>query len=340
MSRLLLGLCCALFIGGAAPTCPAVSPELRLPEWNRFEPRITGWDGKGKLSLELEVQALKVKLLQLSAGLVWPSPLKSDDRAEKLSSLDSGKTWKTTWSATVPESFDGWFEVDLQALPEIAALEREIAAVATMSGMAREVLTKEARGFKTPVQIGRTVSLHIDPGMATLLPRHLLFSPVWMTGNRALLLWQPAGILGSGQVAEAWSAFCQAIPEQKTQAAMVALGKLQKLLAKTTEPIPLLGADQGQFSLMPQAILEAIEANLATLHAAEKHAAEPARLMLLAGKSGNSFTKPFIWANIGILHALGNRPDQAKKAWETALELQPGWPMLRGWMEALKGGKR
>lgn len=339
MSWLILGLCCGLFIGSAS-SCAGVTPDMRLPEWNRFEPRIVGWDGKNKLSLELEVHALKVKMLQLSAGVIWTPPLQSSDRPEKLAALEAGKTWKTAWTATVPDSFDGWFEIDLQALPDTIGLEKVITDIATLSAMSKEILTKEAQGFKAPIQIGRTVSLHVDPGMATLLPRHLLFSPVWITGNRALLLWQPAGLLGSGQVSESWNAFCQAVPTQDTQAAVVALAKLQKLLTNATEPVPLRGVDQGQFALAPQAILEAIEVNLATLRASEKPSSEPSSLLLLAEKGGNNFTKPFAWANLGILHALGNRPEPAKKAWEKALELQPGWPMLRGWLEALKGGKR
>ena len=310
MSWVLTALCCLLLLA-VAPSIHGVTPDIRLPSWNKVEPKVAGWDGKGTLALELAVHAEKVRLLKLSASMIWPKPLESADRPEHLAALEAGKTWTTSWKAMGPDSFDGWLEIDLQGLPDSACLEREIAAIATLTAMTREVLTNEARGFKAAVQIGRTVPLHLDPGLAVFLPRHLVFSPVWVTNGRPLLLWQPAGLLGTGQVSEAWNAFCQAIPAQNAKAALSALASLQKLLGNATEPVPLRGADQGEYALAPRAILEAIAVNLATLRAAEKPAGDTAGLARLLEKGEPSFSRPFALANLGILHLLGNRPGLA-----------------------------
>ncbi|MFZ2959891.1 MAG: hypothetical protein WA705_23680 [Candidatus Ozemobacteraceae bacterium] len=335
----------ALLIGMVAAGFPvaAVTPDIRLPSWHELEPRVLSWDGKGDLIVEVEMRALKVPLHDLSAKIGWPRSIEGTMKRAHADILEPGKSWKSSHLAHAPRAFDGWIELEASARPDSAGLEGEIKRVATYTEMARNILVTEAKSFKTPIPLGRSVPLHIDESIAALLPRELLFVPLRPVGVHAYYFWAPAGVLGTGTVAEVFMAFGTAIRGQEDSAALAAVETLEKAVAESVSGdgmMPFKSFDGGETRFSQKIILEALAANRATLEllCSRKDAAKKLADRVQNGK--NRMSTPFLAVNLGVYYKAQGRGEDAAVLWRQALSLNPGWPLVRAWLNPLKGGKK
>lgn len=334
-NRLLLGLFAFAITGAMFMARPvlAVPAALPIPQWHKIDIKAAAWEGKGEFAVEVEITAPIVPLHDLAVRMHWPKGFEATETEATETQLAAGRHWTKRFVAKAPEIFDGLLDVEIAARPDPAALEAVVSRIATLSPELRALTLAEVKQFKTPVALGRALSMHIDVGVAALLPQELLFMPIWPLDHGVLFLWVPAAISGNSGLSTRLSDLVVAASTQDSSAALAAIGEMEHELATATEPIPIKTLNQGSLNLDAARVRELLAIDRMTLFAIKSPAAL-AELTMFAIAHPGSVGAPFAWANVGMLHNRAGAAAEATKAFQRALDLQPAWPRVRRLLES------
>ncbi len=323
----------------------AVAPEMRLPEWYRLTARVLTWEpGNGVVKIGLDFQAIGIPVLDLSAGIIWPGGFGKSTADEKASRIEAGKEWKTAHKAKAPGNFDGWIEVAFSARPSGNELKRRVDGLSDLSEAAKEILRREAGLFKTPIPIGMPVALYLDNDIGIAMPKGFVCTPAFPMNLRALMLWSPNVVLGSGSTAAAYEDFKRALRAKDAASAVSSIGKLRDSLKACGDSIPLKGVGSthlgsppgggiGEFQIKTSMVLDALKFNEISLSGLGNLLPAIAELEKLVLENPRSFLTGFIHANIGTLQASAGKKIDSEKSYREALKAIPAWPCVEGWLK-------
>jgi hypothetical protein len=104
----------------------AVSPDIRLPEWQKHEIRISEWQPAQKtLMLSVGIKAINTALKNVSCSmfLPWSQQTTETKKRELLQSQDKAIF---IFRLQVPEALSSWIDIDLRAQPDKAGLKKQI----------------------------------------------------------------------------------------------------------------------------------------------------------------------------------------------------------------------
>jgi hypothetical protein len=315
----------------------AVTPDVRWPEWNRVIPQVSAWNpDTGEVQVSIEVRAIGGNLHMLSASVSWPEGFRGVGAPQKLNRLASGKSWVTIHRAVGPQQFDGWAEMLVSGLPDPVALKERIARTPEYSPVVREIMNRELAGLKEPIPIGRAIPLFVSPEIGVVFPGTWLFSRVKLGEYPPVFLWAPAFTMGSGELAQVYAGFKDALTGNRRDVAVQSLGRIWELTRNHQGFVEVSSADGQSSSLAVTVISPCLTANRLVLRGLTDLSGAIAEHRELEKSLETGPANPYLHVNWGLLLMARGQGLEAEKHFQTALREIPGMVLAA---DLLKGKK-
>lgn len=313
----------------------AMTPEIRLPEWQRSKIDISEWQPEQSLlTLRVDIEAPTVQLEKISSRLYLPEALSQDAGKHERPQLKKGERVIFMHQITVKPGFAGWAEIELSAQPAKAEIIGLIKSQHSQKPATAAILEAEAMTIDKPLSFGRSMPLLVREDIAISTAPEMAFKPEFKFKDRQMYLWYPEAGMGKGLTAEGLKAFVGALAAGNFRTAESAGNMLIKKLETSNEPLTLHKENNETFSIPAQIAISLIKANLQTLQAIDTQKTEGLELYIDQMQPG--YTRPFMMFNLAALHE-GLKNKKAAIAWyEKARQEMPAWPLAQKRLDALK----
>jgi hypothetical protein len=318
----------------AGAALPAMTPEIRLPEWQRSRIDISEWKPEQNLlTIRVDIEACNVQLENVSSQLHLPTELGSTSQKHERALLRKGDKVVFLHKVSVKPDFSGWAEVELKALPSQTEILQMIKEKHSKEPVTSAVLEAEALTIKEPLFFGRSMPLLVRDDIALCTAAETAFRPDYKASENEFYLWYPESGFGKGLTGEGLKAFSGAISTGNLKVAESAGGMLLKKLETAKEPLLLARDNNETFSIPSGVAIELIEADLMTLRAVINK--DPASFETLVERMKPGYTKPFLMFNLASLFRSQNKNSKARDWYQKAAEEIPAWPLAHKHLKAL-----
>lgn len=319
----------------AATGLQAMTPQIRLPEWQRSKIDISEWKpAQGLLTIRVAIEASAVSLSEVSSQLRVPPELTASDSRRVRPAMKKGEKSVFLHIFNIKPDFAGWFEVDLRAMPAQKELIELIKAKHAAEPVTCKILETEALTISQPLFIGSSLPLLVRDDIAICTAAETAFRPDFKSGDQEFYIWYPATGFGKGLSAEILKAFSAAVSSGNIKSSESTADMLIRKLEATKEPLLLEKAGDENFAIPAAVAIELIKANLLTLRAIVNKSPDELEKVLKDMKPG--YTKPFLMFNLGNLYAGLKKNSKAKNWFEQALVEIEAWPLAEKKLKALK----
>ncbi len=303
----------------------AMSPQIKLPEWNKTRISVTEFDSEQNLlEIQVEIAAEKIALRNISSKVHVPKEvsMKAETRERKI--LKPGDKAVFIHRLNIKPEFYGWLEVDLRAQPDQEQMIELVKKIHASEPVASAILQEEAKAITQPIYIGTSMPVLVRKDIALSSSEEMAFRPDLKVNKSDFYLWYPPSGIGRGITAESLREFDKAIRMANHGRAVAAANLILKKFADLSESLSLEKAD-GETFMIPYGILsDMINANLLTLKAIETRNPDELAEMVKTMRPG--FTRPFLFFNLGSIYEILNRKKDAADAFKKAQEDIPAWP--------------
>ena len=319
----------------AAGSLQAMTPQVRLPDWQRSQIAISEWQPEhGILIIRVTVEASAMALSNVSSRLHIPVEPSLPDNTHKKQSMKKGEKAVFMHKINIKPNFAGWCEVDLRAQPDKKELIELIGSVHANEQATRAILEAEAQTISQPIFIGNSMPLLLRDDIAICTAKETAFRPDFKSDNHEFYVWHPESGTGTGLTAELLKAFSAALSAGNVKNALSTAETLIRKLKGSKDPLKLEKANGESFMIPAEVAIALIEADTLTLSAVVNKDTESLQKALMAMKPG--YTRPFLMFNLGNLYASLKKNDKAKTYIKQALDAIESWPLAKKQLENLK----
>jgi len=328
-----LTLVYCLFMNAAS--VQAVTPQIRLPEWNHTSFAISEWKpDQGILVISVSIEATKVGLSNISSELHAPPQLNApaDRRERKL--LAKGDKAVFLHKISVKSGFTGWFEIDVRAQPAKAEMLALVGTAHANEPLTRKILEEEVSTINQPIYIGTSLPVLLRDDAALRTMPEAAFANDYEDGKSKYYLWYPPESLGKGITGEGLKVYSSALRTSSLPRSESAAKMLLRKLENSKESLVIEKAGGETFMLPAAVARELINANQLSMRAVTSKEPEILREHLTAMQPG--YTRPFLYYNLAVLENSLKKRALAIKSLENALADQPAWPLAEKLLKQLK----
>ncbi len=319
----------------AAACLPAMTPEIKLPEWQRSKIDISDWEPDNKiLTVRVDIEAPSVKLENISSQLHMPAELAASGSRHERPVLKKGDKVIFLHKLSIKPDFAGWAEVELKAQPSQTELLQLIKEKHSKEPATSAILEAEAMTIKEPLFFGRSMPLLVRDDIALCTAAETAFKPDYKALGTEFYLWYPESGFGKGLTNEGLKAFTGAIAAGNLKTAESAGSMLIKKLEAGNEPLTLSRANNETFAIPSSVAVELIQANLMTLKAIVNK--DPVAFESLIENLKPGYTRPFLMYNLASLYESQKSRGKARIWYEKAIAEIPAWPLAQKNLKALK----
>lgn len=313
----------------------AVTPQVRLPEWNRTSFAIAEWKpDQSILVISVSVEASQVGLSKISSQLHVPEELNVPVDRHERETLGKGDKAVFLHKISVKKGFSGWFELDVRALPDQSEMLALVAKQHANEPLTRKILEEEIKTIERPMHIGTSLPILLREDAALSTMPEAAFTADLEYGNRKYYLWYPPEGLGKGITAEGLKTYSAALRTASLAKSESAARMLLRKLETSSEAIGIEKANGETFMLPAKVAADLISANQLTMQALFGAKPEILEEHLSAMRPG--YTRPFLYYNLALLANSLKKRTQAIKHLESALADQPAWPLAEKLLKQLK----
>ncbi|EKD82055.1 MAG: hypothetical protein ACD_39C01501G0002 [uncultured bacterium] len=328
-----LTVICCLFMNSSA--VQALSPQVRLPEWNRTSFAISEWKpDQGILVISVSVEASQVGLSKISSQLHAPEQLNIPVDRHERATLAKGDKAVFLHKVNVKEGFAGWFELDVRAQPEQSEMLALVAEKHAKEPLTCKILEEEIRTIEQPIYIGTSLPVLLRKDVALNTVPEAAFSNDLEQSDRKYYLWYPPEGLGKGITAEGLKTYSAALRTASLAKSESAARMLLRKIETSNEPIGIEKTDGETFMLPAKVAADLISANQLTMRAVT--GAKPEILQKHLNTMQPGYSRPFLYYNLAVLESSLKKRALAIKYLETALAEQPAWPLAEKLLKQLK----
>ncbi len=305
----------------------AVSPDIRLPDWQKHEIRITEWQPEQKtLMLSVSIKAINTAIKDISCSmfLPWSQQTTETKKRELLEPQDKAIF---IFRLQVPETLSSWLDIDLRAQPDKEGLKNQIAKF-TDKPLTVKVLNDELKSLNAPIMLGKSIPVFVANDIALSATSELTFRPEIEINGHKFYIWLPPANFGSGLTKESFKALKNALKSGNFKAAIAASKLLSRRIEKHEKPIAAK-KDNGDTFIIPTPVLkQVLEANMALLQSlAANNDSKP--LQKHVKNAIPSFSRPFLLFNLGQIYNMHQQDAEAHKYLQMALKDIPAWPLAK-----------
>jgi hypothetical protein len=312
----------------------AVTPQVRLPEWNRTSFAIAEWKpDQSILVISVSIEANQVGLSKISSQLYAPEELNVPVNRHERETLAKGDKVVFMHKISVKKGFSGWFELDVRALPDRAEMMALVARQHADAPLTRKILGEEVNTIERPLQIGTSMPILLREDAALSTMPEVAFTEELENGDRKYYLWYPPEGLGKGITAEGLKTYSAALRTASLAKSESAARMLLRKFETSSEAIGIEKANGETFMLPAKAAADLINANQLTMRAVFGAKPEILEEHLKAMRPGH--TRPFLYYNLAVLEN-SQAKRTAGKHLENALADQPAWPLAKKLLKQLK----
>lgn len=317
-----LSACFAL----AANGIQAMTPQVRLPEWQNSKIDISEWKpDQNLLTVRVAIEASELKLEKVSSLLHLPAELTTSQDLRERPLMKKGEKAVFLHQVNVKNGYAGWLEVELRAQPDQKELLDLIKTKHAGDPVTREILEAEAMTITQPLFIGGSLPVLVREDIALSTVPETAFRPDYKTENGEYYLWYPQAGFGKGLTAEGLKAFSSALTAGNLKSTEAAANMLIRRLEGTREPLMLEKDNNERFAIPVPVAVELITADLLTMRAVT--AGNPEILETAIAAMKPCYSRPFLTFNLGSLYAGLKKSDKARKCFEQALSEIEAWPL-------------
>jgi hypothetical protein len=313
---------CLLFF--SAGKLWAVSPEIRLPEWNFTEFGIADWEPDQKLlQLKAVVEAKEVDLKNVSCQLFQDIAPNQNGNIKEKSLLAAGDKAVFIFRLQIEPEVSAWINFDLRAQPDQDDL-RKVVSAKNFKALTSEILNKEIESMNKPVAIGRTLPIFVAEDIALAVTREMAFRPAIKHKNRKLYIWLPNGPVGQGIAAETFRALQNAVTAGNYRSAVAACKLLVRKLSEKNEPLVMEKSKDEKFMIPASVAREMLQADQALFEALESQNYD--KLKSFADAMKPAYSRGFVYFNHAQLLLSAKQNSEALKWFRKAAKDIPSWP--------------
>lgn len=313
----------------------AMTPEIRLPEWQRSKIDISEWKpDQNLLTLRVDIEAPTVQLEKIASKLHLPEELGLDTGKHERALLKKGDRVIFMHKISIKPGFSGWAEVELSAQPSQSEIIGLIRSQHSKEPATAAILEAEALTIDKPLFFGRSMPLLVRDDIALCTAAEMTFKPDFKFKDRQFYLWYPETGFGKGLTAEGLKAFNGALAAGNFKTAESAGNMLIKKLETGNEPLTLSKGSGETFSIPAQVATSLIRANILTMQAV--NAKKPSVLESQVNQMQPGYTRPFMMFNLAALYESLKNKKSAIEWYEKARQEIPAWPLAQERLDALK----
>ncbi|HOI89385.1 MAG TPA: hypothetical protein PLK28_02620 [Candidatus Rifleibacterium sp.] len=310
----------------AASSLTAMTPEIRLPEWQRSKIDISEWKPDQKLlTIRVDIEAPSVQLEKITSKLHLPEELGVNAGQHERPFLKKGDKVVFLHKFSVKPDFAGWAEVELAAQPSQDGVLALIKSAHANEPATAAILEAEARTIDKPLNFGRSMPLLVRDDIALCTAVETALKPDFKVNGQQFYFWYPESGFGKGLTSEGLKAFTSAIGNSNLKSAEAAGNMLIKKLETSKEPLMLSRTKDETFAIPAPVAIDLINANLATLQAIVEKSPETLEKDINAMQPG--YTRPFLMFNLASLYETQKKSGLAKLWYEKAISEIPAWPL-------------
>lgn len=319
----------------AATGLTAMTPEIRLPDWQKSKIDISEWKPDQKLlTVRIDIEAPSVQLENVSSQLHLPAELNTSSGKHERPILKKGDKVIFLHRIGVKSEFAGWAEVEMKAQPSQAEMLQLIKEAHSNEPATLAILEAEAMTINQPLFFGRSIPLLVRDDIALCTAAETAFKPDFKAMEKEFYFWYPESGFGKGLTSEGLKAFTGAIAAGNLKSAEAAGKMLIKKLETGKAPLMLTRANNETFAIPAPVAIELIEANLMSLKAIVNKDPKSLEKLLEGLKPG--YTRPFLMFNLASLFASQRNNTLARSWYEKAIADIPAWPLANKNLKALK----
>jgi len=318
-----------------AASVHAVTPQIRLPEWNRTSFAIAEWKPEqGILVISVSIEANQVSLSKISSQLHAPPELNVPADRHERESLVKGDKTVFLHKISVKAGFTGWLELDVRAQPAKQGMLALVAAIHSKEPLTCKILEEEVNTINQPIYIGTSLPVLLRDDAALSTMPEAAFTNDLEEGGRKYYLWYPPESLAKGITGEGLKVYSSALRTASLTKSESAAKMLLRKLENDKEPLVVEKAGGETFTLPAMVARELINANQLIMRAVTGKKPEILSEHLNTMQPG--YTRPFLYYNLAMLENSLKKRALAIKSLEKALADQPAWPLAEKLLKQLK----
>lgn len=319
----------------AVATGSAMSPEIRLPEWQKTRIDISEWKPEQKmLTIRVDIEATAARLENVLSQVHLPDEIKANPGRHERPVLEKGDKAVFLHQFSIEPGFAGWAEIELLAQPSREDILQLIRNAHAKEPATLAILEAEAMTISKPMPFGRSLPLLVrnDIAMCTAAPTAL--KPDLKAMNQEFYLWYPEAGLGKGLTGEGLKTFSAALTTGNLKTAEAAGKMLTSRLETGKEPLSKTVNEKETFAIPTGIVIEMIKADLETLKAV--NAKDPEILAVTVEKMQPCYTRPFLMYNLAALYESQKNKSKAREWYAKAIAEIPAWPLAEKHLADLK----
>ncbi len=319
----------------AAATGHSMSPEIRLPEWQRTKIDVSEWKPEQKiLTVRVDIEAPATRLENVSSQVYLPAEIKTGPGRHERPVLEKGDKAVFLHQFSITPDFAGWAEIELLAQPSREGIIQLVRSTYAKEPATLAILEAEAMTISKPMPFGRSLPLLVRKDIAMCTAAPMALKPDFNTLGQEFYLWYPETGLGKGLTGESLKTFGAALSTGNQKTAEAAGKMLISRLETAKEPLTMTVSEKETFAIPAGIVTELIKADLDTLKAVNNK--DPEILAAAVKKLQPGYTKPFLMFNLAALYESQKNKGKAREWYEKAIAEIPAWPLAEKRLAGLK----
>lgn len=305
----------------------AVSPDIRLPEWNKTEVGISDWyPDQGLLMLRVSLEAKNVSIHEVTCQLHQNFDQAQTGSIRNKAVVKAGDKAHFIFRLNVKSGLNDWIECDLRARPNQKELR---ALVAQIEGkpLSKEIMQNEINSITKQIQLGKSIPIFIAKDIALSTTAEMAFRPELEVKGKKFYVWFPPDNLGAGITPETFKALRNSVRAGNFHSAIAACDLLIRRLEKNEQSISISKSKGEKFMIPAKVAQEMVKANKAIFEALKN--ADSSELIQFAKSMKPSYTRAFVYFNLAQILSISKRNTEALDWINNAMLEVPAWPEAR-----------